>query len=141
MRNNEIKNEIDEIKKWEDKIKHKYLKYEANKNTYDFQQFETIRSFGDSIYTGKISINEADLDQTNLLENMIKFNNKSRPRSKEERDKKQNTFDSVNDLEEGRELTFNAFRSGILSIKETKEKGRPSMLALRPLDLATDWKY
>ena len=44
MRNNEIKNEADEIKKWEDKIKHKYLKYEANKYTYDSQQFETIKS-------------------------------------------------------------------------------------------------
>ena len=56
MRNNEIKTETDEIKKWEDKNKRKELKYEINKYTYDFQQFETIRSFGDSIYTGKISI-------------------------------------------------------------------------------------
>ena len=42
MRNNEIKNEIDEIKKWEEKIKGKYLKHEAKKYIYDFQQFETI---------------------------------------------------------------------------------------------------
>ena len=34
---------------------------------YDFQQFETIKSFGDSIYNDKISIDEADMDQTNLL--------------------------------------------------------------------------
>ena len=31
MENNEIKNEIDEIKKWEEKIKRKDLKYEAKK--------------------------------------------------------------------------------------------------------------
>ena len=31
------------------KIKRKELKYEANKYLYDFQQFETIRSFGNSI--------------------------------------------------------------------------------------------
>ena len=29
MRTNEIKNEIDEIKKWEEKIKRKDLKYET----------------------------------------------------------------------------------------------------------------
>ena len=63
---------------------------------YDFQKFETTRSFGDSICTGKISTDEAEMDQTNLLENMVKFNNRYRPRSKEGKAKKYNTFDSVN---------------------------------------------
>ena len=53
------------------------------------------------------------MDQTNLLENIVKLNDKSRPNTKEGKAKKQNTFDSVNALYEGRELTFNAFRSGI----------------------------
>ena len=35
----------------------------------DFQQFETRRSFGDSIYTGKTNIDEAERNQRNLLEN------------------------------------------------------------------------
>ena len=39
MRTNEIKNEIDEIKKWEEKIKGKDLKYVTNKYRFDFQQF------------------------------------------------------------------------------------------------------
>ena len=47
MRTNEIKNEIYEIKNWEEKIKRKDLKYETNKCTYDFQKSETIRSFGE----------------------------------------------------------------------------------------------
>ena len=38
-----------------------------------------LRSFSDNIYTGKININEADMDQTNLLENMVEFNSKFRP--------------------------------------------------------------
>ena len=67
MRNNEIKNEIDEIKKWEEKIKGKYLKHEAKKYIYDFQQFETIRSFGGNIYNDIINIEEAEMDQINLL--------------------------------------------------------------------------
>ena len=42
-KHNEIKNEIDELKKWENEIKRKDLKYETNKKyTYDFQKFETI---------------------------------------------------------------------------------------------------
>ena len=43
---------------------------------YDFQQFETIRSFGDNVYTRKINLDEARMDQSNLLENMVKFNTK-----------------------------------------------------------------
>ena len=49
---------------------------------YDFQQFETLRSFGDNIYTGKISIDEDEMDQNNLLENMVEFNNKTRTKKK-----------------------------------------------------------
>ena len=58
------------------KNKQKYLKYKANKYLYDLQQFETIRSFGHSI-------DEAEMDQNNLLENMVKFNNKSKPKTRE----------------------------------------------------------
>ena len=63
MRNDEVKNEIDEIKKQENKIKRK-----------DF-----------------------------LLDNFAHFSKKSRPSSKEDKDKKQNTFCSVSALYEGRE--------------------------------------
>ena len=76
MRINEIKNEIDGIKKGEVKIEQKDLKYKTNKYINNFQQFETMRSFCDSIYTDKINIDEAERDQSNLLENMVKFNNK-----------------------------------------------------------------
>ena len=58
------------------------LKYEVGKYIFDFQQYETIRFFGESIYNGKINIDEAEIDQTKLLENMVNFNNNSRPTSK-----------------------------------------------------------
>ena len=35
---------------------------QINIYTYDFQQYDTIRSFGDSIYTGKISIDEVEMN-------------------------------------------------------------------------------
>ena len=38
------------------------------------------------------------MDQTNLLDNIVDFNNKSRKRSKENQDKKRNNFNSVSAL-------------------------------------------
>ena len=43
------------------------MKQCEKKSIYDFQQYETIRSFGDNIHTGKINIDEAEIDQSNLL--------------------------------------------------------------------------
>ena len=60
------------------------MKYEADKNNFETEQYEMIRSFGESIYTGKENVDKAEMDQNNLLENMVNFNNKSRPKSKKE---------------------------------------------------------
>ena len=38
-----------DIKKWEEKIKRVDLKYKTKTYIYDFQQYETVRSFGESI--------------------------------------------------------------------------------------------
>ena len=84
----------------EEKIKLKGLKYEAVKYPYDFQQYEMIKFSVDSIYVDKINMHEAEMDQTSLLGNMVKFN-KSRPKTKESKDKKRNTFVSVSALYEG----------------------------------------
>ena len=73
----------------EEKIKREDLKYKAKNCTYDFQQYETIRSFGESIYTGKINIDEAEMDQNNLLKSFVEFNNNSKPRTIEGTDKKE----------------------------------------------------
>ena len=43
---------------------------------------------GDNIYTRKINIDEAEMDQSSLLENMVIFNDKSIPRLKEEKEKR-----------------------------------------------------
>ena len=51
-----------------------------------FKQYETAKYFGESIYTGKINIEEAEMNQPNLLENMVNF--KSRPKNKEGKAKK-----------------------------------------------------
>lgn len=46
-----------------------------------------IRSFRDSIFDDKITINEAYKKQSNLLEHLSKFNDKSKPRAKENKKK------------------------------------------------------
>ena len=76
MRADEIKNEINDIKKWENKIKRKDLKYKTNRYNFDFQQFEILRSFGDSIYNGKVRIDEAEMEKTNLIENIVNVSKK-----------------------------------------------------------------
>ena len=50
------KRKIMKLKKWDEEIKRKDLKYKTNKHKYDFQQFEIIRSFGDNIYTREITL-------------------------------------------------------------------------------------
>ena len=54
MKNNEIKNETDEIRKWRGKGQRGNLKYEAVIYKFDFQQYETIKSCDESIYAGKL---------------------------------------------------------------------------------------
>ena len=49
-------------KNWNKRLKI-IKKTTATKNImYDFPQFETIRHFGDTIYTGEISMDEAEMD-------------------------------------------------------------------------------
>ena len=48
---------------------------------------------------------------------MVEFNNKSRPKNKEDKTKNRDA------LYEGRELTLNAFESGIFPIKVTQDDG------------------
>ena len=55
---------------------------------YDFQKLQTIRSFGDIIFNGRLIISESDKKQSNV-ENILKFNDKSRLRSKTDKEKKQ----------------------------------------------------
>ena len=53
------------------RIKRKDLKYETKRYIYDFQQYETVRSFGESIYISKINIYEAEMDQSTPIQSRI----------------------------------------------------------------------
>ena len=75
-----------------------------------------------SIYTGKINKDEAEMDQVHLLKNLVGFNNRSRPKTTEGKDKKK-ISENVYSLYEGRELILNAFKSEIFPLKATNGKG------------------
>ena len=53
-----------------------------NHSIYDIHQYDTIRSFRYNIYTNSTSMDEAEMDRTNLLKNWNEFSEKSKPRTK-----------------------------------------------------------
>ena len=57
------------------------------------------------------------MNQSNLLKNLKELNDKSRTRTKESKNENKNTFESVNTLYEGEELSLNTFKSEIFPIK------------------------
>ena len=65
-----------------------YLIFESSRYVYDFRKFREIRSFGDSYFSDKSTIGETDKKQSNLLNAVLSFNNKVRPRSKADEEKK-----------------------------------------------------
>ena len=68
------------------KVNRNNMIYYSSKEPFDFRMFKTIRSYGDDIYSSKSIINEADQYQSDLVEYILNFNNKTR--SKNEDDKK-----------------------------------------------------
>ena len=87
-------------------------------------------------------MHEAEMDQTNPLDNKIKFNTKSRPKTKERKDEKRNTLDIVSVLYVDQGLSLDTFRKGTFPIEETTGKLGPSDLASVAKDFAEwNWKY
>ena len=99
--------------------------YESSKQVYDLKASKTIRSFGDGFHNHKIGIHEANQEQDDLLEYILSFNNKTKPRTDEDNNKKNNVFDSAGNVY--RELVLKALKSGLFPSKSTKGTG-PTML-------------
>ena len=69
------------------KVNRNNIIYYSSKKPFDFNVFKTIRSFGENIYNGKITINEANQEQADLLEYNSNFNNKARTKNKDDKKK------------------------------------------------------
>ena len=71
------------MKKIENIVKREYLVYEANKYVNDFQQYEIVRYFVNNIFAGKITLDNADKDQGDSLNDFVDFNKRAKPRDVE----------------------------------------------------------
>ena len=103
--NVEIKNEINKIKEYEKKVNRNYMIYYSSIEPFDFKTFKTIRSFEENIYSSKITINETNEEQADLIEYTLNFNSRARPRNNN--NKKINVFNTGKNLYDGRELFLN----------------------------------
>ena len=57
------------------------LVYRTNEYTYSFQNFRTINTFGRDVYNGKLTLKEADEDQSNLLVEIMNFKKENAAKS------------------------------------------------------------
>ena len=65
--NEEAKNEIEWMEETEKMGNREDLNYNTKNYIYNFQQFKTIRPFAKNIFARKITLNDADKDQNDLL--------------------------------------------------------------------------
>ena len=96
--------------------------YYSSKEPFDFRMFKTIRSFGDDIYSSKITINESDQEESDLVQYILNFNNKTRPKNKDDK-KYIYILNSTQNFYYGREVVVNAFKSRLFRLKSTTGTG------------------
>ena len=141
--NPEIINEIKRIEEEEKKVDRDNMVYESSNRTYDFRKFKTICAFGNEIRNNIIDLDEASYEQNQLLNYIKEFNKDTKPRNPELKKSKENVFNSVKALVDGREMVFKAFQSGIFSRSKESQEGERlkiltpnQMLKILPIALA-----
>ena len=120
LNSNEVKKELYKIKEIEKNVDREKLIYETSEYTYSFKNFKTTKTFGRDIYEGKITIEEANEYQTDLLTEIRNFRANVKPRSQKEKQEKEIVLKNLNNLFEDREKILHAFESKIFL---TKSKG------------------
>ena len=117
--NDESRKELNKIKEVEESIDREKLVYKTDKHTFDFRKFNTIRTFGKDIYNGKITLEEADESQSDLLNEIKTFNDKARPKATWHKEMKENVLNNVHNLYEAREMVLNGFKRKIFLAEST----------------------
>ena len=77
--------------------------YYSSKEPFAFKTFKIIKSFGENIYSGKITISEANEEQVDLINDVLNFISKARPKSKDDENvlnfsKKRNVLNTAKNL-------------------------------------------
>ena len=81
--NDESIKEFNKIKEIERNVDRENLFYKSSKKPCDFKNFRTIRTFGEDIYKGQITFEEADEYQSDLLNKIKDFIAGTKPKSDE----------------------------------------------------------
>ena len=71
------------------------LVYRTNEYTYDFRNFLTINTFGREIYNGKITLKEADEDQSSVLVEIMNFKKKAKPQIPKKKEEKKDILKNL----------------------------------------------
>ena len=79
--NDEAKKEFNKIKEIEKNVDREKLIYKASGNTNDFRKFRKIKTFGRDIYDCKINLEEADKEESDLLNEIKNYSEKTKPKS------------------------------------------------------------
>ena len=113
----EAKNELSKIKETEKTVDRENWHYRTNNYTFNFQNFQSINTFGRGIQNGKITTEEADEDQSDLLVEILSFKKKAKSKSPKKKQQKDDVLKNLYNLFEGRERVLNAFDSELFPIK------------------------
>ena len=119
LNNGEAKKVLDNIKEIEKIIDREKLIYRANEYTYNFRNFWTVRTLGRDIYEGKITLEETNIDQDNLLRDIWNFINRTRPQNDSKMQEKKIVLENLYKLFEGRERVIDGFESKMFLIKSS----------------------
>ena len=121
--NPEIIAEIKRTEEIEKNVERDKMFYEGTSKNYDFRGFKTIRAYGNDIGNNVTSLKAANLEQANLMAHIQNFVKNAKPHDPEQKKLKSDVLNSVRALFDGRELMYNAFRSGIFHRLEESQEG------------------
>ena len=74
---------------------------------------------GEDIYGGKITLEEANEDQSDLADKINEFNKKTRPKSDRKKQKREIVKENLYNFFEAREIVLNVFKSKIFLTQST----------------------
>ena len=117
--NDEAKEEFNKIKIIEKNVDREKMVFDADKYRYDFRTFKTIRTFGKDIYEGKITLEEADKEQSYLADEIDKFIKETRPKNVDKKRERKIVMKNLRDFLNAREIVFNGFKSKIFLTKSS----------------------
>ena len=121
--NTEIIAEIKRIEEIEKNVDRDKMFYEGTSRNYDFRGFKAIRTYVNDTRNNVTSLKAANLEQANLMAHIHDFVKNAKPQDPKQKKIKSDVLDSVRALVKGRELMYNAFRSGIFHRLEKTQEG------------------